>query len=80
MQAVLVTKGSGRVYQRGEYGLFVGRMVASVGDDVKVRLSGFAVNLMARGTIRFTVCANIEKGKVAVPLGLHSFLMDTFRW
>jgi hypothetical protein len=35
------------VHQRGEYSLFVGRMVMSVGVEVEVSVHGFAVNLMA---------------------------------
>jgi hypothetical protein len=70
MQAVLVTKGSGHVCQRGEYGLFDTRMVVRVGVEAEVRVSGFAVNLMAQGTIRITAGVNIKDGKVAVPLGL----------
>jgi hypothetical protein len=69
MQAVLVTKGSGPVYQRGEYGLFVGRMVVRVGVETELHMNGCAVNLMAQGNIRFTVYVNIEEGKMFVPLG-----------
>jgi hypothetical protein len=45
--------------QCGEYGLYVGRMVVRVGVEVDVRVSGFVVNLMAQGTIRFVVNINI---------------------
>jgi hypothetical protein len=67
IQAVLVTKGSGCVCQHGDYGLFVGRMVVRIGVQVEVRVNGCSVNLMAQGTIRFTVDVSIKEGKVAAP-------------
>jgi hypothetical protein len=72
MEALQVTKGLGPAYQHGQHGLFVGRMVVSVGDEAEVTVSGFAVNRMAQRTISFAVDANIEEGKMATPLGLHS--------
>jgi hypothetical protein len=48
VQALLVTKGTCPVYQRGEYSLLVGRMVVGVGIEVEVGVSGFAVDLMAQ--------------------------------
>jgi hypothetical protein len=35
--------------------MFVGRMAVIVGVKVGVRVSGSAVNLMAQGTVRFTL-------------------------
>jgi hypothetical protein len=55
-------------------------MLVSVGAEAEVRVSGFAVNFMALGTVSFTVDANIVEGKMADTLSLHSeinVLMDT---
>jgi hypothetical protein len=40
------------VYQCREYGLLVGRVVVRVGVEVEVPVGGFAVNLMAQGTVK----------------------------
>jgi predicted hotdog family 3-hydroxylacyl-ACP dehydratase len=45
-------------------------MVVRVGVKVEVRVSGFAAELMAQGTIGLTVNVNIKEGKMAVRLGL----------
>jgi hypothetical protein len=49
MKALLVTKASsGPVHWLEEYGMFVARMVGRTGVEVKVRVSGFVVNLTAQ--------------------------------
>jgi hypothetical protein len=45
MQALLVTKIYGIVYQGGEYGLFFGSIMVRIGVKVEVRVSGFCGKL-----------------------------------
>jgi hypothetical protein len=51
------------MYQRGEYGLFVGRMMVGIRVEVEVCVSGFAVNHVAKGIIRCTVMSVSRKGR-----------------
>jgi hypothetical protein len=75
----MVTKGCGPIHLYGEYSQFVGRTVLRVEAEVEIAVHGFAVNLMAHCTNRFTV--DVKEGKMVVAFEPHSegkFLMDTF--